>query len=73
MESNEMGLKLLSSWVDPPLCKGIIFWVFKISGNVPEEKERFIIRQRGNMIKSTTNFSNFNGILAGPVPLLGRA
>ena len=73
IESNEMGLKLLRSWVDPPLCKGIIFCVFKTSGNIPEEKERFKIRQRGKMIRSTTDLSNFKGILAGPIALLGRA
>ena len=53
MDGKDMGLKLFNSSVDPPLCKGITFAIFHMSGNTPVENDKLIIWHR-----STTMISN---------------
>ena len=72
IDNKEIGLKLFSSSVEPPLCSGITFATFKTSGKMPVEKEALIIRQSGMTIISATIFNSLRGILAGPVPLFGK-
>ena len=43
MESKDIGLKLFSSSVEPPLCKGITLATFHTSGNTPVENDKLII------------------------------
>ena len=43
MDNNDMGRKLFTSWVEPPLWIGTTFDIFKISGKIPELKDRLIM------------------------------
>ena len=63
---------MFSSWVEPPLWLGITLATLRTSGKIPEENDRLIIKLRGITMRSTTSFSSRSGMLAGPVPLLGR-
>ena len=43
IDKREIGQKLFKSCVDPPLCSGITFIIFSFSGNIPFEKDIFMI------------------------------
>ena len=72
MESKEIGLKLFTSCVEPPLWIATTLDTLSESGKMPELNDRFIILQRGLMIRSATSFNSLRGMLCGPVYLLGK-
>ena len=67
-----MGLKLFASNVEPPLCKGRTFATLRASGKIPVSNDTLMIWQRGITNKSAASLIILRGILAGPVPLLGK-
>ena len=73
IDKSEIGRKLLTSWVDPPLWSGMTLATFRTSGKTPQLKDKLIIRQSGTTIKSAAIIRSFKGILAGPELLLARA
>ena len=71
--SNEIGLKLFSSSVDPALKRAITFAIFSKSGKMPWVKVKLITLQSLIATKSATIFKNWIGMLWGPILFFGRA
>ena len=59
MGRSDIDLKLVIFNFDPPLCSGIIFWIFNFPGKQPLIKESLMISSRGPAMYELTSLINF--------------